>query len=130
MLNKAILMGRMVADPELRRTNSGTAVCSFTLAVNRYAKAGEQPQADFIDLVAWEKTAEFVCKYFHKGQQMVVCGKLQTRSYEDRNGQKRKAVEVVADEVYFADSKREKPQAADHFAGDFTDAGSDDDLPF
>lgn len=131
-MNNTILMGRLVADPELRRTNSGTAVCSFTLAVNRFAKAGEKPEADFFDMVAWGKTAEFVCKYFSKGQQMAVQGRLQTRSYEDRNGQKRKVVEVVAEDVYFTESKREKP--ADPFT--LSDDGfsvvndGDDDLPF
>jgi len=130
-MNKSILMGRLTKDPELRRTNSGTAVCGFTLAVNRFAKAGEKPETDFIDIVAWGKTAEFVSKYFAKGQQVAVVGRIQTRTYEDRQGNKRKAVEVVADEVHFADSKREKStQAADPFAGDFTDAGPDDDLPF
>jgi single-strand DNA-binding protein len=128
-MNNTILMGRLVADPELRRTNSGTAVCSFTLAVNRFAKAGEKPEADFFDMVAWGKTAEFVCKYFTKGQQMAVQGRLQTRSYEDRNGQKRKVVEVVAEDVYFTESKKQQ-QAADPFAGDFTEADPGDDLPF
>ena len=106
MLNSICIMGRLTAAVELRRTNTGNAVCGFALAVNRYAKAGEQAQTDFIDCVAWGKTAEFICKYFTKGQQMAVRGRLQTRNYEDRSGNKRKAVEVVCKEAFFADSKR------------------------
>ena len=136
MLNKCILMGRLVADPELRRTNSGTAVCSFTLAVNRgYAKNGEQPQADFIDIVTWQSTAEFVSKWFKKGMQVAVSGRLQTRTWEDRDGGKRKAVEVVAEEVHFADTKKQEAAApaagrsADPFAGHFVEVDDDED-PF
>lgn len=108
MLNVAVLMGRLVADPELRRTQSDLAVCSFRIAVDRnYAnKAGER-QADFIDIVAWRSTAEFVCKYFTKGQMIAVEGSIQTRSYEDKQGNKRTAVEVVANNVSFCGSKRE-----------------------
>lgn len=107
MLNKTILMGRLTADPELRKTQNGTSVTSFTLAVNRYAKQGEQQQADFIDIVAWSATADFVCKWFRKGMQVAVAGRLQTRMWEDKQGNKRKAVEVVAEEVHFAEPKRE-----------------------
>lgn len=103
MLNKVILMGRITTDPELKHTPSNVAVCSFSLAVNRRFNRNE---TDFIDIVAWRQQAEFISKYFTKGQQMVVCGALQTRTWEDKNGNKRKSVEVVADEVYFADSKR------------------------
>ncbi|MBR4878782.1 MAG: single-stranded DNA-binding protein [Clostridia bacterium] len=103
MLNKVILMGRITTDPELKHTPSNTAVCAFTLAVNRRFNRNE---TDFIDIVAWRQQAEFVSKYFTKGQQMVVCGALQTRNWEDKNGNKRKSVEVVVDEVHFADSKR------------------------
>ena len=108
MLNVAAIVGRLAADPELRHTPSGVAVTSFTLAVDRsYAKAGTERQTDWIDVVAWRSTAEFICKYFTKGQMMAVTGSLQTRSYEDRNGSKRKAMEIVANDVSFVGSKRE-----------------------
>jgi len=113
MLNKTILMGRLTADPELRRTQNNTSVTSFTLAVNRsFARQGEQAQTDFIDIVAWSATAEFVSKWFRKGMLVAVAGRIQTRTYEDRQGNKRKAVEVVAEEVHFAEPKREsQPQS-------------------
>ena len=107
MLNVAVVMGRLVADPELRHTPSDVAVTSFTLAVDRsYVKAGTERQTDFIDIVAWRGTAEFVCRYFRKGQMMAVHGSIQTRTYNDKDGNKRKAFEIVADDVNFADSKR------------------------
>ena len=108
MLNHIVLMGRLTRDPELRRTQSGVAVASFTLAVDRDFKAenGER-ETDFIDIVAWRNTAEFVSRYFTKGRMAVVSGRLQIRSYTDREGIKRKASEVVADNVYFGDSKRD-----------------------
>ena len=106
MLNAAILMGRLVADPELRHTSNDVSVTSFTVAVDRsYVKSGTDRQADFIDVVAWRSTAEFITKYFKKGQMIAVQGSIQTRSYEDKQGNKRKAVEISADNVYFADSK-------------------------
>ncbi len=106
MLNVAVLMGRLVADPELRTTPNGVSVTSFTIAVDRdYVTAGQQRQADFIDVVAWRKTAEFIAKYFHKGSMIAVQGSIQTRSYDDKNGVRRKAVEVVADTVSFTGSK-------------------------
>ena len=108
MLNTAILMGRLVADPELRHTPNDIAVTSFTLAVDRsFSKSGTERQTDFIDIVAWRSTAEFVCKYFHKGQLVAVQGSIQTRSYTDSQGIKRKAFEIVADNVHFAESKRD-----------------------
>lgn len=115
MLNKAILMGRLTADPELRKTQNGISVTTFTLAVNRnYTKSSEQSQTDFIDIVAWRNTAEFVSRYFVKGQLVAVEGQIQTRTWEDKNGQKRKSVEVVASEVFFAESKREgQPRGAE-----------------
>ncbi len=107
MLNVAVVMGRLVADPELRHTPSDVAVTSFTLAVDRsYVKSGAERQTDFIDIVAWRSTADFVCKYFRKGQMMAVHGSIQTRTYTDKDGNKRKAFEIVADDVNFADSKR------------------------
>ena len=108
MLNKIILMGRLTRDPELRRTGTGTAVTSFSLAVDRDFKSqsGEK-ETDFIDIVAWRNTAEFVSKYFTKGRMAVVEGRLQIRAWEDRQGNKRRSAEVVADNVYFGDSKRD-----------------------
>ena len=107
MLNVAVIMGRLVADPELRHTSSDIAVTSFTVAVDRsYTKAGSERQTDFIDVVAWRSTAEFISRYFKKGSMIVVQGSIQTRTYEDRNGNKRKAVEILADNVNFGESKR------------------------
>ena len=113
MLHKIFLMGRLTRDPELRRTASGTAVTSFSLAVDRDFKSqnGEK-ETDFIDIVAWRSTAEFVSKYFSKGRMAVVEGRLQIRDWTDRDGGKRRSAEVIADNVYFGDSRREG-------AGDF-----------
>ena len=108
MLNNAVIMGRLVADPELRTTGSGISVTSFTVAVDRrFNRQGEDRQADFIDIIAWRQTAEFVCKYFRKGSMIAIQGYIQTRMYEDKNGNKRKAVEIVADNVSFCGSKNE-----------------------
>ncbi|WP_040659731.1 single-stranded DNA-binding protein [Oscillibacter ruminantium] len=108
MLNKIILMGRLTRDPDLRRTGSGNAVTSFCLAVDRDFKSqsGEK-ETDFIDIVAWRTTAEFVSKYFSKGRMAVVEGRLQIRDWTDKEGGKRRSAEVVADNVYFGDSKRD-----------------------
>ena len=108
MLNQIIIMGRLTRDPELRRTQSGTAVCSFSVAVDRDFKSqsGEK-ETDFIDVVAWRQTGEFVSKYFTKGRMIVVSGSLQSRKWQDRNGQNRISWEVIADNVYFGDSKRD-----------------------
>ena len=106
MLNKIILMGRLTRDPELRRTGSGTAVTSFALAVDRDFKGqGGEKETDFIDVVAWRNTAEFVSKYFTKGRMAVVEGRLQIRDWTDKEGNKRRSAEVIADNVYFGDSK-------------------------
>ena len=108
MLNHIVLMGRLTRDPELRRTGSGVAVASFTLAVDRdYAAQGAERETDFIDIVAWRGTAEFVEKYFSKGRMIVVAGRLQIRNWQDKEGNKRRSAEVVADNVYFGDSKRD-----------------------
>ena len=108
MLNKIILMGRLTRDPELRKTGNGTAVTSFTLAVDRdYKPQDGARETDFIDVVAWRSTAEFVSKYFTKGRMAVVEGRLQIRDWTDRDGGKRRSAEVIADNVYFGDSKRE-----------------------
>lgn len=107
MLNKVLLMGRLTKDPEVRYTsNNNTLVCSFSLAVNRRFKSEGQPDADFVNIVAWSKTGEFCSKYFTKGQQVAVCGRLQTRSYDDKDGKKVYVTEVIAEEAYFADSKK------------------------
>ena len=107
-LNRIVLMGRLTRDPELRRTQSGTSVTSFSLAVDRDFKGqnGEK-ETDFIDIVAWRGTAEFVCNYFTKGRMAVVEGRLQIRDWTDKDGNKRTTAEVVADQVYFGDSKRD-----------------------
>lgn len=132
MLNRIIVMGRMTRDPELRRTNSGTAVASFTVAVDRDFKSqsGEK-ETDFIDVVAWRNTAEFASKYFSKGRMAVVEGRLQLRDWTDKNGNKRRSAEIVADNVYFGDSKRDgddtvqsEPQSG------FSETADDGDLPF
>ena len=150
MLNKIILMGRLTRDPELRHTQSGVAVASFSLAVDRDFKdrsTGEK-STDFIDVVAWRQTGEFVSKYFTKGRMAVVEGRLQMRDWTDRDGNKRRSAEVVADNVYFGDSRREgdnggyqggysrpaAPAAPDYgfpAADQFSDLTDDDgDLPF
>ena len=149
MLNKIILMGRLTRDPELRRTGSGTAVTSFSLAVDRDFKSqGGEKETDFIDIVAWRSTAEFVSKYFTKGRMAVVEGRLQMRDWTDRDGHKRRSAEVVADNVYFGDSKRDggsdfgAPAYGDRSGGyasqapmgghsDFAEIGEEDgELPF
>ena len=110
MLNHIVLMGRLTRDPELRRTGSGIAVASFTVAVDRdFAdKQSGEKETDFIDCVAWRQTGEFVSKYFTKGRMAVVSGRLQIRSWTDKDGNKRRTAEVIADNVYFGDSKREE----------------------
>ena len=131
MLNRITIMGRLTRDPELRRTGSGIAVASFTLAVDRdfSSKDSGEKETDFIDCVAWRQTGEFVSKYFSKGRMAVVSGRLQIRNWEDNDGNKRRTAEVVADNVYFGDSKKDNAQATDNsnFAV-LTD--NDGDLPF
>lgn len=106
-MNNVNLLGRITADIELKHTPSNVAVCSFSLAVDRgYKNESGTKQTDFIDIVAWRNTAEFISKYFSKGQRMAIQGRLQTRDWEDKNGNKRKAVEVVVDNAYFADGKK------------------------
>ena len=132
MLNRIIVMGRMTRDPELRRTNSGTAVASFTVAVDRDFKSqsGEK-ETDFIDIVAWRNTAEFVSKYFSKGRMAVVEGRLQLRDWTDKNGNKRRSAEIVADSVYFGDSKRDGGDTAQSEPqSGFSEVEDDGDLPF
>ena len=146
-MNKVVLMGRLTRDPEVRYTQTNnTLVATFSLAVNRrFARQGEERQADFVNIVAWNKTGEFCSKYFKKGQQVGVIGRLQTRNWEDDKGQKHYITEVVAEEAYFADSKRDGEASSAEFENSFgstmpggMDAGatsdfevsSTDDLPF
>ena len=110
-VNLAVIMGRLVADPELRHTQNDTPVTNFTVAVDRTYKSGDERQTDFIDVVAWRNTAEFVCKYFAKGQMIIIKGAIQTRTYEDKDGNKRKATEIVADNVFFGEPKRSEDTA-------------------
>ena len=118
MLNKIILMGRLTRDPELRRTQSGTAVTSFSIACDRdYKSQDGEKETDFIDIVAWRSTAEFVSKYFTKGRMAVVVGRLQIRDWTDREGGKRRSAEVVADSVYFGDSRPREDQEPSSTSG-------------
>ena len=132
MLNKAILMGRLVRDPELRRTQNGTAVASFTLAIDRPQDKNGNRQTDFIDCVAWGRQAEFVCKWFTKGMLAVVCGQIQSRNWEDKHGNKRTSIEVKVDEMQFGESKksRESGSAPNVNANDFNELDDDSDVPF
>ena len=116
MLNVAAIMGRLVADPELKTTTQGTSVCRFRIACDRsYVRQGEERKADFIDIVAWRQTAEFVCKYFQKGSLIAIDGSIQTRQYQDKNGNNRTAFEVVANNVSFAGAKAAGKSAARSF---------------
>ena len=118
MLNHITLMGRMACDPELRRTGSGVAVASFTVAVDRdFAEKNEEKETDFIDCVAWRQTGEFVSKYFTKGRMIVVSGRLQIRNWTDKDGNKRRTAEVVADNCYFGDSKRDADNSGSSYGG-------------
>lgn len=113
MLNVVAIMGRLVANPELRTTTAGYSVCSFRIACERsYVQQGQERQADFIDIVAWRQQADFVSKYFQKGSMIAVEGSLQTRQYQDKQGSKRTAVEVVANNISFAGAKRQDVQSA------------------
>lgn len=142
MLNVVVLSGRLTAEPELKTTQNGISVCSFSIAVERRYKQGEEKQADFINIVAWRSSAEFVSKYFKKGSMIAIRGSIQTRKYQDRDGINRTAFEVVADDVQFADfgKKEDKPNidvdpANDPLAQfknnlDGFEEISDDDCPF
>lgn len=118
MLNKIFIMGRLTRDPELRRTQSGTPVTSFSLAVDRdYKTQSGEKETDFIDVVAWRATAEFVAKYFTKGRMAVVEGRLQLRDWTDKDGNKRRSAEVVADNIYFGDSRRDGDNGGAGYGG-------------
>ena len=134
--NKVILIGRLTADPELKQTGNGTAVTSFTIAVDRKHNKDSEKKADFINIVAWRQSAEFICKYFRKGSAIIVLGELQTRSWDDSNGKKHYSTEVVASEVSFAESKK-NPETNAPTAGNFEayaqanfEEVEDVDLPF
>ena len=140
--NKVILIGNMTSDPETKQTTSGVAVCSFTIAVNRkFTKNNNEQSVDFINVVAWRNQAEFVGRYFKKGKPILVCGQLQTRSWTDKDGNKRTATEVVADEISFVgnnESSDPKPQPSTYTpsayggnnAPQFEEVTTDGDLPF
>ena len=141
MFNLVVLTGRLTADPELKTTQSGISVTSFSVAVNRPYRTGEEQQTDFITVVAWRKTAEFIAKYFKKGNMIGIEGSIQTRKYTDKNGNNRTAFEVVVNNAQFVESKRdsaasqggEQPASFSNAgADDFSDLSdvSDDDLPF
>lgn len=134
MFNIAILTGRLTTDPELKTTPSGTSVCSFTIAVERRYKQGEDRQADFINIVAWRQTAEFVSKFFSKGSMIGIEGSVQTRKYKDKDGNNRTAFEVVANNAQFVESKKDKAtdtEPSDNASDDeFTEISGDEDLPF
>ena len=140
MFNITILTGRIVADPELKTTNSGVPVCNFTIAVNRNYRAGEEQQTDFINVVAWKQRAEFISKYFKKGSMIGIEGSIQTRKYQDKDGNNRTAFEVVANNVQFVEGKKEgntapttnndpMVQFEEHLAG-FEEVTGDDDFIF
>ena len=139
MLNSVCLMGRLTADPELKSTQSGVSVCSFRIAVDRtYQPKGQEKQTDFINIVTWRGTAEFVSRYFRKGQLVAVQGSIQTSQYTDRDGNKRTAFDVVADNVFFAEKKAESGETKqgagyDHspdIQGDFEEIVGNDEPPF
>jgi single-strand DNA-binding protein len=132
IINKIILMGRLVADPETRITQNNIAMTRFKLAVNRQGKPQDgQPNADFIQITAWRQTAEFVQKYFHKGQQVLIEGYLRNNNWTDKDGNKRYADEVHAEHVYFADSKRDKvDDTGESYSAVSTYQDTDEDLPF
>lgn len=140
MFNLVVLTGRLTADPELKKTPNGISVTSFSIAVSRRYRAGEETQADFINIVAWRQTAEFICNYFKKGIMIGIEGSIQTRRYTDKNGNNRTAFEVVASNAQFVESKRDSANSANEVpasfsnaeAGDFAEVGGgeDDDLPF
>lgn len=136
MLNQVVLMGRLTASPELRHTQSGVAVATFRLAVDRDFKDKDgEKKADFLPVVCWRGKAEFVSKYFSKGRLVAVCGRLQVREYTTKDGDKRYATEIVADNVYFGDAKLDHAddwaaEPAPAPSGNFEDVDDDDDLPF
>ena len=132
MLNKAILMGRLTRDPELRHTQSNTAVCSFRLAVDRDRKGSNgERQTDFIDCTAWGKTAEFVSQWFHQGSLAIAVGRIQSRQWQDKDGSNRTAIEINCDEVLFGETKKQAEKQKPAYQEDVTELPDDDgDVPF
>jgi single-strand DNA-binding protein len=132
MLNKVILLGRLTRDPELRSTPQGVSTCSFSIAVDRnFVRQGEERKADFINCVAWRQTAEFISKYFKKGSMVALEGSIQTRSWDDQDGKKRYATDVVVSQVYFAESKKDGAASMGPDIGEIPDMDEfNDDLPF
>lgn len=140
MLNNISIMGRLTDNPELKTTNSGKVVCSFTIANDKDIKKDDNTPPNWIDCVAWGKTAEFLAKYFCKGSMLAISGSLQTRQYQDKKGNNRKATEVLAERIYFGDSKKNENKSVQNPALDFTQQAeiqgfvsadiSDEDLPF
>lgn len=138
MINQVILQGRLVRDPELRHTQSNTAVASFSVAVDRSRKTEGQPEADFIPCVAWGKAAEFVSKWFEKGQAIVLSGSIRSRNWTDKNNNKRTSIEVVTDEIHFGEPKRDRKSTTpaqetgpDYKEPEFSDVDDDDgEVPF
>ena len=139
-LNKVILIGHLTGNPELKQTPNGVGVCSFSIGVNRKYTKGEQAQTDFINIVAWRQTADFITRYFRKGNAICICGSIQTRTWTDNNGNKRYATEVVADEASFVERKSDSQRTDDYQAPafhtpvseapKFEEIAGDDDLPF
>lgn len=133
-INKLVLGGRLTSDVELKQTPSGVSVCTFTLAVNRKYQAEGQQQTDFLNCTAWRQTAEFISKYFRKGSSLCVTGSVQTRTWQDQNGQKRYATDIVVDEALFVDSKNEAQQAEapkpNTYIPDAYKVPQDESLPF
>lgn len=143
MLNKVIVMGRLTRDPEVKKVNGDISVCSFSVACDRdiVSKGSNERETDFFDVTAWRSTADFVGKYFAKGRMIVVVGRLQKRNYTDKDGNKRSAVDIVAENVYFGDSKKDTDNSngstapapsynAPSNSGDFAELEDDGDLPF
>jgi single-strand DNA-binding protein len=129
MLNNVNLMGRLTRDPELRHTTNGTPVASYALAVNRDFKTNGNNETDFIDIIAWQKGAEFASTYFRKGQLVAVNGRIQSRKWTDKDGKNRVSIEVVAERQYFAESKKDDASVAQNVS-DFAEVADDGELPF
>ena len=130
-MNKVILIGRLTKNPEMRQTQSGTSVCGFTIAVDKRIKQGDEKKADFINCQAWQKTAEFITKYFEKGNKIAVVGRIETRTWEDKDGSKKYATEVIVEDAEFVESK--KSDGNNHGIqnnSEFTTVEDDGDLPF
>ena len=130
-MNNVSLIGRLTADPELRNTQSGISFVRFCIAVDRsYSKQGEEKQTDFINVVAWRQSAEFICKYFSKGKRIALTGRIQTGSYTDKDGNKRSTFDIIAENVEFCEAKKSSSKPDIYSDGEYEDVPSDEDLPF